>query len=57
MLNDILDSALAANRVCYDTGSPCCPWVRTSDRYDYYVGRIRTCMLPPTISRGVISLR
>ena len=30
--NDILDSALAANRAYYGTGNPHCPWVRTSDR-------------------------
>jgi hypothetical protein len=57
MFNGILDDALAANRAYYGTGSPHCPWVRTSDRYGRYVGRIRTCMLPPTISHGVISLR
>jgi hypothetical protein len=55
--NDILDSALAADRAYYGTGSPHCPWVTTSDRYGHYVGRIRTCRLPPTISNGVLHLQ
>jgi hypothetical protein len=55
--NGILDSALAANRAYYGTGNPHCPWVRTSDRYGNYNGRVRTCMLPPTISNGVLHLR
>jgi hypothetical protein len=55
--NDILDSALAADRAYYGTGNPHCPWVNTSDRYGNYTGRIRTCRLPPTISNGVLHLR
>jgi hypothetical protein len=48
---------LAADRAYYGTGSPHCPWVTTSDRYGHYVGRIRTCRLPPTISNGVLHLQ
>jgi hypothetical protein len=57
MFNGILGSALAANRAYYGTGSLHCPWVRTSDRYGNYNGRVRTCMLPPRISHGVLELR
>jgi hypothetical protein len=55
--DDILNSALAANRSYYGTGDPRCPLVRTSDRYSNTTGRIHTCMLPPTISHGVLQLR
>jgi hypothetical protein len=57
MCDAILNSALAANRSYYGTGDPRCPLVRTSDRYGNYTGRIHTCMLPPTISHGVLQLR
>jgi hypothetical protein len=55
--DDILNSALAANRSYYGTGDPRCPLVRTSDRYGNPTGRIHTCMLPPTFSHGVLQLR
>jgi hypothetical protein len=57
MIDSVLNSALAANRSYYGTGDPRCPLVRTSDRYGNYTGRIHTCMLPPTISNGVLQLR
>jgi hypothetical protein len=58
MMDSVLRSALAANRSYYGTGDPRCPLVRTSDRYGNYTGRrVHTCMLPPTISNGVIQMR
>jgi hypothetical protein len=58
MMDSVLNSALAANRSYYGTGDPRCPLVRTSDRYGNYTGRrVHTCMLPPTISNGVIQMR
>jgi hypothetical protein len=55
--DDILNSALAANRSYYGTGDPRCPLVRTGDRYGNTTGHIHTCMLPPTLSHGVLQLR
>ena len=57
MIDGILNSALAANRSYYGTGDPRCPLVHTSDRYGHYVGWVHTCMLPPTMSHGVLQLR
>jgi hypothetical protein len=57
VFDDILNSALAANRSYYGTGDSRCPLVRTSDRYGNTTGRIHTCMLPPTFSHGVLQLR
>jgi hypothetical protein len=56
MMDDILNSALAAHRRYYGVGDPRCPIVRTSDRYGNYTGRIHTCELPPRISNGVIEM-
>jgi hypothetical protein len=56
MMDNILNSALAAHRRYYGVGDPRCPLVRTSDRYGHYTGRIHTCELPPTISNGVIEM-
>jgi hypothetical protein len=58
MIDSVLNSALAADRSYYGSGDPRCPLVRTSDRYGNYTGcRVHTCMLPPTISNGVIQMR
>ncbi|KJC62064.1 hypothetical protein UP10_01365 [Bradyrhizobium sp. LTSPM299] len=57
MIDGILNNALAANRSYYGTGDPRCPLVHTSDYYGHYVGWVHTCMLPPTISHGVLQLR
>jgi hypothetical protein len=58
IIDSALNSALAANRSYYGTGDPRCPLVRTSDRYGNYTGRrVHTCMLPPTMSNGVLQLR
>jgi hypothetical protein len=57
MIDAVLTSALAANRSYYGTGDPRCPLVRTSDGDGHYVGWVHTCMLPPTISHGVLQLR
>jgi hypothetical protein len=55
--DDILSVELAANRSYYGTGDPRCPLVRTADRYGNIMGRIHACMLPPTLSHGVLQLR
>jgi hypothetical protein len=57
MFDAMVNGALAANRSYYGTGDPRCPLVHTSDRYGHYVGWVHTCMLPPTISHGVLQLR
>jgi hypothetical protein len=57
MIDGILHSALAANRGYYGTGDPRCPLVHSSDRYGHYNGWVHTCMLPPTISHGVLQMR
>jgi hypothetical protein len=57
MIDGIVNGALAANRSYYGTGDPRCPLVRTSDRYGNYVGRVHTCMLPPTMSHGFLEMR
>ena len=56
MFDAILNDALAANRRYYGTGDSRCPLLRTSDRYGHYNGHVHTCMLPPTISNGVIDM-
>jgi hypothetical protein len=56
MMDDILNSALAAHRRYYGVGDPRCPLVRTSDRYGHYNGVVRTCQLPPRIVNGVIEM-
>jgi hypothetical protein len=56
MMDDILNSALAAHRRYYGVGDPRCPLVRTSDRYGHTTGAIHTCELPPRISNGVIEM-
>jgi hypothetical protein len=57
MMDDILNSALAAHRRYYGVGDPRCPLVRTSDRYGHYNGVVHTCQLPPRIINGVIEMR
>src|SRR5580693_8954692 len=56
MMDDILNSALAAHRRYYGVGDPRCPIVRTSDRYGNTTGHIHTCELPPRIANGVIEM-
>jgi hypothetical protein len=56
MMDDILNSALAAHRRYYGVGDPRCPLVRTYGRYGGYTRTVHTCQLPPRISNGMIEM-